>query len=66
MEGIKVRAVSFVLLIEQLNRVLQMNNLTQRVMHTADCQLISSRDVTKFVVISNDKDFVAYCSSRHR
>ena len=64
--GNTVRAVSCVVLIEQLNCVLQMNNLTQHVTQSAGCQLTSCGDVTKFVVISNDEDFVAYCHSRHR
>ena len=64
--GNTVRAVSCVVLIEQLNCVLQMNNLTQHVMQSAGFQLTSSRDVTKFVVISNDEGFAAYCHSRHR
>ena len=42
----KVRAVSCVVLIEQLNRILQMNNLTQDVTQSSDCQLTSSRDVS--------------------
>jgi len=57
--GKKVRAVSCVVLIEQLNCVLQMNNLTQHVTQSAGCQLTASRDVTKCVVISNDEDFAA-------
>jgi len=66
MVGNKVRAVSCVVLIEQLNSVLQMNNLAQHVTQSAGCQLTSSRDVTKCVVISNVEHFAAYCHSRHR
>ena len=66
MVGNTVRAVNYVVLIEQLNCVLQMNNLTQHVTQSAGCQLTSTLDVTKFVVISNDEHFAAYCHSRHR
>jgi len=62
----KVRAVSCVVLIEELKCALNVNNLTQHVMQSADCQLTSALDVTKFVVISNDEHFAAYCHSRHR
>jgi len=34
-------------------------------MQSADCQLTSCGDVTKFVVISNDEQFAAYCHIRH-
>ena len=54
------------LLIEQLNSVLPVNNLTQPVMQSACCQLISCGDVTKFVVISNNESSAAYCHSRRR
>jgi len=64
--GKKVRAVSCVVLIEQLNCALKMNNLTQPVTQSADCQLTSSRDVMKCVVISNVEHFAAYSHNRHR
>jgi len=57
--GNKVRAVSCVVLVEQLKRDLKMNNLTQHVTQSACCQLTSCGYVTKFVVISNDEDFAA-------
>jgi len=66
MVGNKVRAVSCVALIEQLNSVLKMNNLTQHMLQSAGGQLTSCGYVTKFVVISNDEHFAAYCHSRHR
>jgi len=66
MVGNTVRAVSCVVLVEQLNRALKMNILTQHVTQSAGCQQTSSRDVTKCVVISNVEDFVASCQSRHR
>ena len=46
MVGNKVRVVSCVVLIEQLNCVLKMNNLTRHVMKSAGCQLTCSRHVT--------------------
>jgi len=63
--GNKVRVVSCVVLIEELNCVLQINNLTQHMTQSAGCQLTSALDVTKCVVISNDEHFAAYCHSRH-
>ena len=55
---------SCVLLIEQLNCVLPVNNLTQPVMQSVCCQLTFCGDVTKFVVISNNESSAAYCHSR--
>ena len=63
--GNKVRA-GCVLLIEQLNSVLPVNNLTQPVMQSACCLLTSCGDVTKCVVISNNESSAAYCHSRRR
>ena len=57
--------VSSVVLIEQLNSVLKMNNLTQHVTQSVGCQLISCGYVTKYVVISNYEDFATCCHSRH-
>ena len=45
--GNRVRAVSCVVLIEQMNSALNVNNYTQQVMQTAGCQLTSCGYVTK-------------------
>jgi len=66
MVGNTVRAVSCVVLVEQLNCALQMNNLTQHMTQSAGCQLTSFGYITKCVVISNVEHFAAYCHSRHR
>ena len=63
--GKNIRAVSCVLLTEQLNCPLKMYNLTRHMMQHAGCQLTSSRDVPKCVVISNDEHFAAYSHNRH-
>jgi len=55
---------NYVLLIEQPNSVLPVNNLTQPVMQSACCQLISSGDVRKFVVISNNVSSAVYSHIR--